>query len=253
MRELRQTLFSRVGAAHLAIVASLALSGSLPLSAGAAPIRLLGVSAQGNALVIESTEPAAYVVKRPDPLTLLVELRNVSVANATSVVQVERRDAITSVTLEQGSGDDGQAVARVRVGLVRPLEYAVRSARNTIRLELTVPARDVAADARAATPDNACAAPRFDRRRACCGGAGRDSARSRPLPVYAVGHDDHARRQRPTDPSRRDRGHRCAAPPRSRLSKRHIKRTVRKSTWKGRSSSVFGCRSTAAHRSSRAS
>jgi type IV pilus secretin PilQ/predicted competence protein len=138
MREqLRRTVFSRAGAAQLAIVASLALGSSLSLSAGATPIRLLGVSAHGNQVIIESTEPAAYAVKRPDPLTVVVELRNVSVGIASSVVEVDRRDAIASVTLEQGAGDDGQAVARVRIGLIHASEYSVRSARNTIRLELT--------------------------------------------------------------------------------------------------------------------
>jgi hypothetical protein len=90
-QQLRRTVFSRAGAAQLAIVASLALGSSLSLSAGAAPIRLLGVSAHGNQVLIESTEPAAYAVKRPDPLTVVVELRNVSVGIASSVVEVERR------------------------------------------------------------------------------------------------------------------------------------------------------------------
>ena len=143
-QQLSYTIISRVRVAQLAIVASLAVSSGLSLSAGATPIRLLGVSAQGNAVLIESTEPAAYVVKRPDSLTVLVELRNVSVANASNVV--ERREPIANVSLEQGSGDDGQTVARVRVALSRPLEYAVRSARNLIRLELTQPSRAAATD-----------------------------------------------------------------------------------------------------------
>lgn len=139
-QQLRQTVFSRSSVLHLAIVLSLALGSSLALSAGATPIRLLGVSAHGNAVVIESTEPAAYVVKRPDTMTVVVELRNVSIdTNATANVVVDRRDAITSVALEQGAGDDGEMVARVRLALSRPLEYAVRSSRNTIRLELTAP------------------------------------------------------------------------------------------------------------------
>ena len=147
MREqLRQSFFSRAGGAQAFVALVLALGSSLSLSAGAMPIRLLGVSAQGNAVVIEATEPAAYVVKRPDTLTVLVELRNVSVGIATANVVVERRDPITSVTLEQGVGDDGQTVARVRVGLSRAMEYAVRSARNTIRLDLTAAAREVAPD-----------------------------------------------------------------------------------------------------------
>ena len=154
---------SRLRVVQLALVAVLAGASGLSLSAGSTPIRLLGVSAQGNAVVIESTEPAAYVVKRPDSLTVLVELRNVSVAKASNVV--ERKDLIEAVTLEQGSGDDGQAVARVRVTLSRPLEYAVRSARNLIRLELTSPSRATAGAAVAVpeptpqSPQEAIAAP----------------------------------------------------------------------------------------------
>ena len=144
-QQLRSTVFSRTGAWHLAIVASLAATSSLSLSAGATPIRLLGVSAQGTAVLIESTEPAAYVVKRPDPLTVVVELRNVSLASPVNpVIQQRESDPIASVTLEQGVNDDGQAVARVRVLLSRPQDYAVRSARNTIRLDLTAPAHAVA-------------------------------------------------------------------------------------------------------------
>jgi len=144
--QLRHTFFSRAGAAQAIVALLLALGSSLSLSAGAAPTRLLGVSAQGSAVLIEATEPAAYVVKRPDALTVLVELRDVSVGTASANVVVDRRDAITSVTLEQGVGDDGQTVARVRVGLSRPVEYAVHSARNTIRLDLTAPAHEVASD-----------------------------------------------------------------------------------------------------------
>ncbi len=141
-QQLSYTNISRLRLAQLAIVISLAAASGLSLSAGSTPIRLLGVSAQGNAVLIEATEPAAYVVKRPDSLTVLVELRNVSVANASNVG--ERREPIKNVTLEQGSGPDGQTVARVRVTLSRPLEYAVRSARNLIRLELTSPSREAA-------------------------------------------------------------------------------------------------------------
>ena len=144
-QQLRPTVFSHAGAWHLAIVVSLALGSGLSLSAGATPARLLGVSAQGNAVLIESTEPAAYVVKRPDPLTVVVELRNVSLdTNARANVAADPRDAITSVTLEEGTNDAGQTVARVRLALSRPLEYAVRSARNTIRLELTASTRAAA-------------------------------------------------------------------------------------------------------------
>ena len=123
------------------------------MAAGAGPIRLLGVSGQGNAVLIESNEPAAYVVKRPDPLTLLVELRNVSVGNAANLV--ERRDPIAGVSLEQATAPDGKALARVRVALDRPSEYAVRSTRNTIRLELTAPLRSAVSPTRPSAPATA--------------------------------------------------------------------------------------------------
>jgi type IV pilus secretin PilQ/predicted competence protein len=133
---LRHLTLSR--AAKLAVVASLALASGLSVSAGSAPIRLVGVSASGNTVLIESAEPAAYVVKRPDPLTVLVELRNVSVAAAANAVG--RRDPIAGVTLEQGPAVDGQALGLVRLVLARRAEYVVRSTRNVIRLELSQPA-----------------------------------------------------------------------------------------------------------------
>ncbi len=141
-------------AAKLLIAASLALAGGMSLSAGSAPVRLVGVAAQGNQLIIEATDPVAYTVTRPDPLTVVLELRNVAVGGAANVL--EHRDPIAAVALEQAVPEGGRAVARVRVSLARPYEYAVRSARNTIRLELT---RAIRPAALVATPVPPSAAP----------------------------------------------------------------------------------------------
>jgi type IV pilus secretin PilQ/predicted competence protein len=122
-------------------VAVLACAGSIALTAGSiesTPVRLLGVSAQGSAVLIEASEPVAYVVSRPDPLTIIVELRETTVAAATN--QVSRRDLIAGVTLEDAVAVDGKPVGRVRIALAKPAESKVRSARNTIRLELTAAA-----------------------------------------------------------------------------------------------------------------
>ena len=123
-----------------------ATAGGLVLTAAPAPIRLLGISAQATgktaAVLIEATEPVAYAVSRPDPLTLLVDLRNVSVADATN--QVARSGPIAGVTLEQQTAIDGRSRARVRVALASPSSYKVRSARNTIRVDLE-PAADATA------------------------------------------------------------------------------------------------------------
>jgi type IV pilus secretin PilQ/predicted competence protein len=117
-----------------AVITALA-AGSIMLSAATAPVRLLGVSSQDNAVLIEATEPVAYAVSRPDPLTLLVDLRNVSVSDARA--DIVRGGSLAGVKLEQAAAIDGASLARVRVSLTEPSEYRVRSARNTIRVELT--------------------------------------------------------------------------------------------------------------------
>ena len=124
----------RSATATLCVLAATATSGML-LSADRASVRLLGVKMDGSAIIIEATEPVAYAVSKPDPLTLLIDMRNVSVEAAAN--SVERRGAIAGVTLEQTNAVDGREVARVRLALARPAEHKVRSARNTIRVELS--------------------------------------------------------------------------------------------------------------------
>ena len=129
---------ARVAVATIAaITLTAAYAGStMRLSAARAPIQLVGVSAQGTAVVIESTEPAAYTVSRPDALTLIVDLRDAAVGDAK--LQVLPRGVVSGVRLEQTTAVDGLAVARVRIALTRAAEYTVKSARNTIRVELIV-------------------------------------------------------------------------------------------------------------------
>jgi type IV pilus secretin PilQ/predicted competence protein len=116
-----------------------AVGGGLRLMAAPAEnIRLVGVSSQMSgrtaAVLIESTEPVAYSVSRPDPLTVLVDLRNVTVGDTGA--KIARRAPLAGVALEQATAIDGQALARVRVTLTSPSAYKVRSARNVIRLEI---------------------------------------------------------------------------------------------------------------------
>ncbi len=116
-----------------------AIGGGLGLAASPpAAVRLVGVSAQATgktaAVLIESTEPAAYAVSRPDLLTVLVDLRNVQVADVAD--QLGKKGPVAGIRLEQAIADDGSTVARVRVALASPSAYKVRSSRNVIRLEL---------------------------------------------------------------------------------------------------------------------
>jgi type IV pilus assembly protein PilQ len=141
--ETMMTAFNRArGARRLmaGVVVAATICGGIGLAAAsAANIKLVGVSAQATggrtaAVLIEATEPVAYAVTRPDPLTVVVDLRNVSVADAAN--QVGRQGPVSGVTLEQATGVDGTELARVRVALASPAAYKVRSARNVIRLEL---------------------------------------------------------------------------------------------------------------------
>ena len=118
----------------LTTAVGLAATAGMILSAAGASVRLVGVTRQGDTVLIEATEPVAYSVSRPDPLSLVVDMRNVTVADARA--DVERQGAIVGVRLEQTSSADGRALARVHVTLAKPAEYVVRSARNTIRVEL---------------------------------------------------------------------------------------------------------------------
>ncbi len=131
--------------------------GGLVLAAGGASVRLVGVSATAEAndqsVLIEASEPVAYSVSRPDALTVLVELRNVSVAGAST--RVPPTSVVRAVDFEDAIALDGNPVGRVRLALARPVRHQVRSERNTIRLDFTpapgpAPAHD-AASAAAAT------------------------------------------------------------------------------------------------------
>ena len=147
-QQARARLAGTVGRAvgrMLTAVAVAAAAGIMPHAA--APVRLVGVTAEGDAVLIEATEPAAYSVSRPDPLTVVVDMRNVSVSEARS--DVPRQGAIAGVRVEQATSTDGRSVGRVLVALTRPSEHVVRSSRNTIRVELLPRAGSTA---RAAVP-----------------------------------------------------------------------------------------------------
>jgi type IV pilus assembly protein PilQ len=112
--------------------------GSLVLAAAGAPVHLVSVSSSAGddtqTVFIEASEPAAYAVSRPDPQTILVELRHVQVSGA--VRRLEEAGLVKAVSFEDGVALDGNPVGRVRLVLARPASHKVRSERNMIRLDL---------------------------------------------------------------------------------------------------------------------
>ena len=137
-------------AVTLAVGAVIAAATSIGLAATTSAVRLIGVSAAGNAVLIEASEPVAYSVARPNPLTVTIDMRNVSVAEARN--EVRRQGPIAGVRVEQANAADGRAVARVHLDLSGPSEFKVRSARNTIRVELTPSSGTPARAAASSTP-----------------------------------------------------------------------------------------------------
>ena len=105
---LPHTIVSRARAARLAIVASLALASGLSLSAGSAPIRLLGVSArQRRAHRVHG----ACRLRREASRSVDGARRAPQCVGCHAANVVGRRDPIAEVTLEQGPAIDGQALA----------------------------------------------------------------------------------------------------------------------------------------------
>jgi type IV pilus assembly protein PilQ len=127
-----------------AFVAAALCGGMVLTAAPKESIRLVGISTQAAgrtaAVLIEATEPVAYAVSRPDPLTVFVDLRDVTAGEASHTGAA--RGPVSGVTVEKAVGADGGQVARVRVALASPSAYRVRSARNVIRLELEPEAKN---------------------------------------------------------------------------------------------------------------
>jgi type IV pilus assembly protein PilQ len=100
--------------------------------------RLTGVSTKteglGTTVVIETTEPVAYVAAQPDPLTLLVDLRNVAPGG---VQPNAPSGAVADVAIESATDDGGVSVARVRLRLAKPATPAIRSRLNAVIVEFS--------------------------------------------------------------------------------------------------------------------
>ena len=138
-----------------------ALPGHLPGSAAEPPAlnaRLTAVSARahpnGASLVIEATEPVPYLTTRPDPLTVLVDFRNVRAEGI--AVTAAGQGPIADVSVEAAEAL-GAPASRVRISLARPVAHHIRSDRNTIVVEFeqvaSRPAPDVALSESRGAPD----------------------------------------------------------------------------------------------------
>ena len=91
-------------------------------------------SANGTSLIIEASEPVAYVATRADELTLLLDFRNVQSDYVANRVPSTVTGAIAGVKLEVVDSM-GTPAARLRVSLTQAVAHRIRSDRNNIIVE----------------------------------------------------------------------------------------------------------------------
>jgi type IV pilus assembly protein PilQ len=89
-----------------------------------------------STVLIEASEPVAYLTSQPDPLTVLVDLRNVNAGGLNAKPVADIQAPVTGVAIEGGNAPDGSPVARIRVSLDRAAKHRVRSSRNLIMVEV---------------------------------------------------------------------------------------------------------------------
>ena len=58
------------------------------------------VHSQGASLVIEATEPVAYIASRPDPLTVVLDFRNVGTEGVANATAANAKSPIAAVSVE---------------------------------------------------------------------------------------------------------------------------------------------------------
>ena len=158
------TLMRAVALSTLVAAAGTLVNASGPAATPtpASSVRLKAISsrlnAKGASLVIEASEPVAYTATRPDPLTVLLDFRNVAASDVANSVVASAKSPIAGVSIEPAESL-GRPASRVRVTLSQPVSHRVRSDRNTVVVDFDKPSPDAApfvlapASAKGAAPD----------------------------------------------------------------------------------------------------
>jgi type IV pilus assembly protein PilQ len=141
------TLMRAVALSTIVTAAGTLVNASGPTATAASSVRLTAVSsrlnAKGATLVIEASEPVAYTATRPDPLTVLLDFRNVAASDVANTVVASARSPIAGVSIEAAESL-GRPASRVRVTLAQPVSHRVRSDRNTVVIDFDKASPDAA-------------------------------------------------------------------------------------------------------------
>src|SRR5712691_2960855 len=138
----------------LALFLSVGVAGAFAHAAGPGPAssttavaRLTAISSRthvkGASLVIEASQPVAYVATRPDALTVVIDFRNVGADGVANSVIANANSPIAAVSVEPSEAL-GAPASRVRIRLAQPVVHRVRSERNTIVVDFEKPSANAA-------------------------------------------------------------------------------------------------------------
>jgi type IV pilus assembly protein PilQ len=130
----------------LALILTVATAGAFVNAAAppdtSASVRLTAISARvgskGTSLTIQANEPVAYTTSRPDPLTVLLDFRNVGGQEVANSVAADVKSPIARVSVESVESL-GAPASRVRIALSQPVAHHVRSERNTVVVDFERP------------------------------------------------------------------------------------------------------------------
>jgi type IV pilus assembly protein PilQ len=119
-----------------ALFLTIALAGALlhaDLRSGGVHLTTVStrVTSKGASLVIEASEPVAYVATRPDALTVVVEFRNVAAEGVANSFAPNAKSPIADVSVEPIESE-GAPSSRVRITLAQPVAHHVRSDRKIV-------------------------------------------------------------------------------------------------------------------------
>jgi type IV pilus assembly protein PilQ len=92
------------------------------------------IGANGAQVVIEATEPVPYLASRPDPMTIVLEFRNVDAQSLVNKFAVNTKSPVSGVTVENAD-ELGVPASRVRIALAEAVAHRVRSDKNTVVVE----------------------------------------------------------------------------------------------------------------------
>src|SRR5262249_25797621 len=116
--------------------------------------RLVGIRPDASrgqfALVLEASSPVAYVTRQPDPLTVLLDLRNVALGDVSRGSTFDGTP-VRRIDIQPAKASDGAPTATVRLAPPAPGRPRARPDRNAIRVECAESAAPAGAAAAAAS------------------------------------------------------------------------------------------------------